>query len=417
MRFPEIDYDTHPAYSAFRSTVVYDDQFLEHQVRAADLAYTKFCDIPDPTERDAEDSLAEIRTAIDRISLHAKQQNIPIVAAEWLHCCARWTASDIAYEFARHVLSARKYRSISLSPNQAQQLSAMRTQGMYVTALPKATYDEIRRLALVYREELKARVNKDPFDRAVISVVFNSPLWKAIKSATRESGIIDVLGELKQNRMTILGAGLEYSSPKQNWYQNIYADVGLSDAPLQYLHIDEGYCLPKAMIYVTPVAESNGPTRAIPGSNCWEVTEFGLRMHRALDRVVGDRYGRLGTAGAYRPIARHPDLRRIFMQLPRAIRGSSHFGDDILPDTKLADALESLEMPYVSDGGQALVFDGPHLLHRGSLVRTGERMALQVGFRNRNEAIIKSHLAKETFIGEQIALGRKYARKYVMAYL
>jgi hypothetical protein len=74
-------------------------------------------------------------------------------------------------------------------------------------------------------------------------------------------------------------------------------------------------------------------------------------------------------------------------------------------------------MPYVSEGGQALVFDGPHLLHRGSLVRTGERMALQVGFRNRNEAIIKSHLAKETFIGEQIALGRKYARKYVMAYL
>jgi hypothetical protein len=417
MRFPEIDYETHPAYSSLRSAVTYDDQFIEQQVRAADSAYTEFCSIADPKEQDAEDSLAQIRTAMDRIAAHVKQQEMPIVAEEWLHGCLRWTAADNAYEFARRLFSARDYRPSALSPSHASQLSAMQTQGMYVTALPADTYDEIRRLALVYRDELKARAVKDPFDRAVVAVNFNSPLWRAIKTAAREAGIIDVLSELKRNRMTILGAGLEYSSPNQGWYQNIYADAGLPDGPLQYLHFDEGHCLPKAMIYVTPVDESTGPTRAIPGSNCWEVSEFRLRMHRALDRVVGDRYGRLGTAGAYRPLARRPELRRIFMQLPRAIRGSSHFGDDILPATKLADTLGDLEMPYLSETAQALVFDGPHLLHRGSLVRAGERMAIQVGFRNRNEAIIKSHLAKETYFGEQIALGRKYARKYVMAYL
>jgi ectoine hydroxylase-related dioxygenase (phytanoyl-CoA dioxygenase family) len=417
MRFPEIDYEAHPAYSSYRSSVVYDDQYLEQHVNAADLAYAKFCDIRDPTEQDAEDSLAQIRTAIERISLHAKQQKIPIVAEEWLHCCMRWTTKDIAYEFARRVFSSREYRSISLSPSQAQQLSDMQATGMYVTSLPSDIYGQICKFASIHRDELSARVAKNPFDRAVVNVAYNSPLWKAIRRAARESGIIDVLSELKSNGMTMLGAGLEYSSREQHWYQDIYADVGLQDSPLQYLHLDEGYCLPKAMIYVTPVAESNGPTRAIPGSNCWEITEFGLRMHRALDRVAGDRYGRLPTAGTYRPIARHPELRRIFMQLPRAIRGSSHFGDDILAGTNLAVTLGKLEVPYLSEKGQALVFDGPHMLHRGSLVRTGERMALQVGFRNRNEAIIKSHLAKETFFSEQIALGRKYARKYVMAYM
>jgi ectoine hydroxylase-related dioxygenase (phytanoyl-CoA dioxygenase family) len=417
MRFPEIDYDSHPAYSSFRNPIVYDDRFIDAQVGAADLACTQFCDLAEPTEHDAESALAHIRQAVEEISRHVRQQGIPIVAEEWLCSGARWTVSDIAYEFARRIFSAREYQRGALSPERAQHLSAMRTQGMYVTALPTDVYAVIRKLSAECLEQLKARAAGDPFERAVMDTKFNSPLWKAVKTAVHEAGIIDVLGELKQNRMTLLGAGLEYSSPNQHWYQNIYADVGLPDSPFQYLHFDEGYCLPKAMIYVTPVNEFNGPTRAIPGSNVWEVSEFRLRMHRALDRVVGDRYGKLSTRGNYRPIARRPELRSIFMQLPRAIRGSSHFGDDVLPGTSVADALEGLEVPYLSEGGQAMVFDGPHLLHRGSLVRTGERLALQVAFRNRNEAIVKSHIARESFLSEQIALGRKYARKYVMAYL
>jgi len=417
MRFPEVDYESHPAYSCFRIAPVYDDQSLDQEVRAADQAYANFCNISGPTERDAEESLRQIREAIDRFVLQARKQNIPAVAEEWLHSCARWTVNDIAYELARRVFSAREYRSSALSKDRAQQLSAMRTDGMYVTTLPGDAYEEIRRLALVHREELKARSARDPSERAVTSVKFNSPLWKAIKTATRDAGIIDVLSELKQNRVTMLGAGLEYSSSSQNWHQNIYSDVGLPESPYQYMHFDEGYCIPKAMIYVTPVADANGPTRAIPGSNCWEFSEFQLRMHRALDRMIGDRYGDLCAGSAYRPLARRPDLRRVFMQLPKAVRGSSHFGDDVIPGTVAADALQGREIQYLSDGAQALVFDGPHLLHRGSIVQDGERLALQVAFRNRNEAIIRSRLAGQTFIGEQIALGRKYARKFVMAYL
>ena len=104
------------------------------------------------------------------------------------------------------------------------------------------------------------------------------------------------------------------------------------------------------------------------------------------------------------------------MELPTALRGSSHFGDDILPDTDLAATLETLEVPYLSAGGQTLVFDGPRLLHRGSLVNSGERLSLQVIYRNRNEARIRSILAKETFITDQVALLRKYARNFVMAH-
>jgi hypothetical protein len=55
-----------------------------------------------------------------------------------------------------------------------------------------------------------------------------------------------------------------------------------------------------------------------------------IRMNRALDRIIGNRYSQTSEDGDYRVLARRPELRRIFMELPAAFRGSSHFGDAIL---------------------------------------------------------------------------------------
>ena len=288
---------------------------------------------------------------------------------------------------------------------------------MYIADLPSDLYEEIRKFALEHRSELRQRALSDRFNRAVISTPFNSQLWKAIKRASKEAGIIDVLSDFKGNQMTMLGAGLEYSCPEQDWYQNLYADFGLLDSPMQYLHVDEGDCLPKSMIYVTPVALENGPTRAVPGSNQWKKSETTFRAHKALDNVVGTRYAKFVQRAHYRPLARHAELRRIFMELPKPFQGSSHFGDDVLPGTDLAASLANLEVPYLSQGGQALVFDGPQILHRGSLVKAGERIALQVIYRNQNEENIKAHLSKETLMKDQVALAKKYLRKFVKGYM
>jgi hypothetical protein len=417
MRFPEVDYEAHPAYSPYRCVPRFDEQHISQCVAAADLAYSEYGRNETPSERDIEHALAQIRASTSQIVTHVRRQQISAIAEEWLCSCVRWAIADIAYELTRVAVAKREYRSLPLLPRQTAQLASMRSQGMYITSLPQDAYERMRRLALMHREELKLRAERDPFNRAVINVPFNSPLWKVIKNSAKEAGIVDVLSEQKGNRMTMLGAGLEYSSPHQRWYQSLYADVGLQDGPYQYLHIDEGYCLPKAMIYVTAVGAENGPTRAIPGSNSWECSEFRLRMHRALDRIVGDRYDQYSVAGAYRSLARRPELRQIFMALPAAFRGSSHFGDDVLPDSNIANALEGREVPYLSESAQALVFDGPNLLHRGSLVRDGERMALQVIFRNRSEARIRARLSNESFVKDQLALTRKYLRKFVMGYL
>ncbi len=417
MRHPIIDYSAHPAYAPYQSNLRYDEDFVLQQIQEIDEQHAKFCALTSPSDKDAEDALAHAQKRMEQILRHAKEQDISILAEEWLHSTAKWTITDLSHEYARRTFSEREYPGQTLSSEKSKQLALMQEQGMYITDLPPDDYADIRQLALAHRPELRQRAISDRFNRAVTNVAFNSPLWKAIKHASKEAGILDVLSELKRNRMTMLGAGLEYSCPEQDWYQSLYADVGLTDSPMQYLHFDEGDCLPKSMIYVTPVNEENGPTRAIPGSNRREISECQIRMHKALDRVVGDRYAKFVRKAHYRPLARHAELRRIFMELPKPFQGSSHFGDDVLAGTVLADSLAKLEMPYLSQGGQALVFDGPHLLHRGSLVKSGERMALQVIYRNQNQEHIKSHLSKETLLKDQVALAKKYVRKFVMGYV
>lgn len=417
MLYPEIDYSIHPAYSPHQNKLHYDENFVLHLTREVDALHEEFCALLSPCDKDAADILGQIQKCMGQILCHTKEQNISIIAQEWLAATVQWTIADLSKEYARRIFSARDYMGQKLSAEKSNQLTLLHEQGMYITDLPPDLYADIRRLALEYRSDLRQKALLDRFNRAVTNVSFNSPLWKAIKRAAKEAGILDVLSELKRNQMTMLGAGLEYSCPEQEWYQSLYSDVGLADSSMQYLHVDEGDCLPKSMIYVTPVNEENGATRAIPGSNCWEKSECRSRMQKALDNVVGTRYAKFVRGAHYRPLARHAELRRIFMELPKSLQGSSHFGDDILAGTEMSDTLTKLEMPYLSQGGQALVFDGPHLLHRGSLVKTGERMALQVIYRNQNEEQIKSHLSNETLLKDQVALARKYVRKFAMQYV
>jgi hypothetical protein len=148
------------------------------------------------------------------------------------------------------------------------------------------------------------------------------------------------------------------------------------------------------MIYASRVTEINGPTGLIPESNRWARSEFLFRVHKGLDRVTVDRFGRYVGGSEYRVTARVPELRRTFMQLPRAFQGTSHFGDDVLPGSDLARDLAAREFKFLSqDRGQVLVFDGGRTLHRGALVQTGERLALQVGFINANDRRLRTQIA------------------------
>jgi hypothetical protein len=68
------------------------------------------------------------------------------------------------------------------------------------------------------------------------------------------------------------------------------------------------------------------------------------------------------------------------MRLPDQLLFYSHFGWDVLPDSEVERAMTDRARQMIGPAGTYVVFDGSRLVHRGGLIRQGERIALQVIF-------------------------------------
>jgi hypothetical protein len=389
-QFPVIDYRSHPAYAELAADYRYDDHLIAERVAGIDRAFSDLRSLAQPSMGDVAQAIAAMEPRAQEIVRHSADVGAPIVAREWLGACVEWAIAEIHYECLRLVLQDRRYDASGLRKQQLTQLRQLHSEGMYIADVDDRDFHTVQRLALRFAPELQRRVSERPSERAVYSPSRVSPLGRAIQKMLSNAGVLDVLSNFKRTRMAVMGTGLEYSRPGQAWHADLYSDVGLADGPLKYFHVDQADHLPKAMIYATTVGDDNGPTGVIRESNTWGRSEFLFRAHKGLDRVTIGRYGKYVQGAEYRATARSPELRRIFMQLPAAFQGSSHFGDDVLADSPIAGRLLPQEHAFLSGSqGQIMVFDGGRTLHRGSLVRHGERVAMQVAFKNLNDHKIR----------------------------
>jgi hypothetical protein len=86
--------------------------------------------------------------------------------------------------------------------------------------------------------------------------------------------------------------------------------------------------------------------------------------------------------GYYRPRFKLPEQRRNLLTLPAALRGSTHFGDDLLDGSHLSDALLEREHVFTGPAGTVVMFDGSRGIHRGGQPgKGGARWAVQIAFR------------------------------------
>ena len=392
--FPRIDYDSHPAYSRWGGEYSYDDNVIGSHIVAVDGLHERITSQTRIAATDIHSCLADMRVELRRIDQHLGEAGAPIVAREWLNAVFEWVMAGLAYDYTRIACGMPGALGEKVGASGREQLNMLRDSGLYVTDLADDDYGEIVERANAYRPQLVSRLASDPLARCVHSPSRLSPLGRAIQRSFDRAGVFSVVNAYSANKMRIMGTGLEYSREGQEWYPRIYSDVGLTDGPLQYLHVDEADYTMKAIIYATKVGDENGPTSFIPGSNRWARSELCFRSFKGLDRLTHDRYSRFGPSG-YRPVARNPKLREVFMQLPRAFRGSSHFGDDVLGGTALATELTQGELRFMPQKAQAVVFDGSRTLHRGALVRAGERIAMQVVLVNSNDQRIRRGLRKD----------------------
>jgi hypothetical protein len=195
-------------------------------------------------------------------------------------------------------------------------------------------------------------------------------------------GVLDGVSSYIRRPMRVTGLALEISVPQARWWRNGFGRLPRAPHTL-YAHLDESAAYPKSIVYLSDVGPDSGPTGCYPGA--YEDLTL-CSLTEIIGRVIGNVGSRADSplhalyAKAYHQSMTSEHFRRHFMLLPSDLRFNSHLGWDILPGSEAEAELAGREIRMTGPSGSFIVFDGAHLLHRGGLVQSGERIALQVIF-------------------------------------
>lgn len=245
--------------------------------------------------------------------------------------------------------------------------------------------EELRRLANSNVERFRANAAAGQVKRDDLSVSAGAPV-RAIRSLLnrefRALGVLDAVSSYTGRKIKVLGLALELSVPQATWWRNAIEGLDRPPATL-YAHLDETISCPKAIVYLSDVSETNGPTGCYPGA--YEAMQL-----NPLQELIGRVIGVVGTrpnsplkqhySKQYHQSMNSENFRRHFMRLPEALRFNSHLGWDVLPGSEAEAQLVKVERKMTGPAGTFIAFDGARLLHRGGLMEAGERVALQVIF-------------------------------------
>jgi hypothetical protein len=243
----------------------------------------------------------------------------------------------------------------------------------------------ISELALPAVAKLRQKSAAGARTRDALSLT-SGPVVRGIASLLNQSfgkqGLLDAVSAYAGYRLKVSGLALELSVPQNGWWKNRLSDLVAPPSTL-YAHMDESIDHPKSIVYLSDVGPDQGPTGVYPQA----YQSMGLTpLQELIGRIVG-------TVGQSKDSPLYPyydrqyhqsmsseNFRRHFMRLPDAMRFNSHFGWDVLPGGHVEHFLVNLERQMLGPAGTFVIFDGARLLHRGGLMNSGERIALQVIF-------------------------------------
>jgi hypothetical protein len=186
-------------------------------------------------------------------------------------------------------------------------------------------------------------------------------LYGAVECALGESGILSSVRNYLGCRAELRNVALQINDEHDRFWRAHFEDRGVPVPPTVFFHIDNTHGVVKAIFYLSEVGESNGPFSYVPGTHRAEVGWFEALVLRAVDIWI-DVY---------------PQERQLFAALPRILRRKAKFGDDLQPGDAQAQWLLDHERVMTSKDGDVFIFDVKGV-HRGGMVRTGERRIIQV---------------------------------------
>ena len=384
--FPAPDYANHPGFAGLGAPK--DDPVADGMIAEIETAYANLSKRTDLPPQDRLRVFEEqVEPQIEALLHHLGQEAEPGFQ--------RFTAN--AFSAARQSLRTRlqvrgqqqfahNSNRNNLSPQQLSGLERLQRDG-FVAFQDGAVAREIWSKSWLERALLRAKKRKAPSRHCAMALPETSPARAAVEKAVERLGLCKLAEAYLGKPVEFFYAALDHSHDGQSWYQSCYADAGVETAKTVYMHFDADCDIVKAMIYLQDVEEANGPFRFVPGSQTWERPHFATAVQGGFDSASTKEFaltedGLDYVTGYYRPRFQLPEQRRNLLRLPAALRGSTHFGDDIANGSVLSDTLLEREHAFMGPAGTTVMFDGSYGIHRGGQVSNGgTRWAIQIALR------------------------------------
>jgi ectoine hydroxylase-related dioxygenase (phytanoyl-CoA dioxygenase family) len=187
-------------------------------------------------------------------------------------------------------------------------------------------------------------------------------LFRAVTAILVEAGILASVEAYRGRAVSVQRLAPQINDACDGFWTAPFADLGLPIPPTAFMHIDNTVNVTKALIYLSDVDRETGPFSYVPGTHLARMGLWEGLVRRAVD--------------LWRSNGR-PENRRLILALPRWLRQSAKFGDDLAPDSDEARNLLAAERVVTSVDGDLILFD-VNVVHRGGMVARGERRVLQV---------------------------------------
>lgn len=384
---PLIEYQRHPAFLGFQGSDDIEDSEISDLIREIDSAFIKvrnsFLTDQDQLriafDKDIAPRLEDLCNRLVRsVQLPPSFKSYVTAAIE--------KAKGFLYaqlEFDAWKNSIAVIRPAAISPKRVE---CMRRDGFFKFQADGDLAGRVWAATAHERSLLRERARQRSGGRCATSLHPSSSAVRMVRDKLKIGGVLELASAYMGCAMEWIYCALEFSHEAQRWYRDCYIDHGLSTVRTVYMHLDADTEMIKAMLYLQDVSEEQGPFRFVQGSPRWRRSPCLISIHKGFDTVENDVFemepDRLDyKLGYYRPRFKLPEYRRNLMALPAPLRGTTHFGDDILDQSALSSLLLSEEVTFTGPAGTLLVFDGSAGVHRGGQVTRGERWAVQIAMR------------------------------------
>jgi hypothetical protein len=375
MRNP--DYTKHPAYSPYYNFGTKESIFRNPTKNLAEtMDAISNCQTDEAVERHFTSEVTPALRTVKNLLKNEIPQSVATVAVE---NALDKAALDVLNR-ARFQIG-RKLKFESRESTVRRRLDDLKSDRISVARLPSSTIQSIREDLSPYIAEIKSRADKLQFNYRDVLLPFRGSYWNTLKQSLNKEHLLETSSHYLGYELEPWYCALVYSRQNDTWWQTPYSDANVPQSDLAYLHVDQGHEIIKCLVYLDEVSPEQGPYSYFTETDRNHFA-FQDQLFCQLDHQWPQFYKNevSNPKGFYRPHCLSTDFRKLFVNLPEFFRGSSHFGDDVLNDTPMSRDLLSREVAVTSDRGNSFIFFGGDLLHRGGIVRKGERLALQMGF-------------------------------------